>query len=184
MIPTNPSEEKLVKWIVERYRQDVLQDKNVKILWGSRSIYKKDWILLKRFIKEYNIKTVLEYGSGLSTELMLLEGLEVICLEQNPFWGGHCQKVLKNKIIIYKDELPKIDRHFDLALVDGPQSGGRKPESLHAIEHADYIWFHDMDTIRRPVVEEVTKDLELLEDWGKQKQLYRNKKLDRTLRPC
>lgn len=159
-------EERNIQWVLERYKKDLLAGKNVKILWGSRSIFKRDWIILKRFINEEKIKTVIEYGCGLSTELMILENCEVLCLESLEWWGDLCRNAFGNEIITYKDKLPKIDKHFDLALVDGPQQGGRELESQHAIEHANYIWFHDLDRVRLPVVKEVTKNLINLSQYG------------------
>ena len=37
-------------WIFEEFKKSLITGYNSKILWGSRSIYRKDWIFIKKFI--------------------------------------------------------------------------------------------------------------------------------------
>ena len=155
-----------IQWILQRFAQALKVKVNAKILWGNRSINKNDWIVLKRFLREQNIKTVIEYGYGLSTELMVLEGLEVISLETLKWWAEINRSVAGNEIIEYKEGgLPKIDRVFDMAFVDGPQSGQRMPEIIHAKEHSNLIFFHDLDSNRSQSVAELMKDWKVIEGY-------------------
>jgi len=158
-----------IQWILERYAGFLKNKENSKILWGNRSIWKKDWIVLKRFLKEQNIKSVLEYGCGLSTELIELEGIKVVSLETSDWWAEINRKVIKNEIIEYEEgNLPKIDGIFDLAFVDGPQTGQRIPEIIHAKAHSNIIFFHDLDTNRIKVVEDLMKDWKIIEGYTNQ----------------
>ncbi len=158
-----------LKWILEKYSLALRNKKNSKILWGNRSIWKKDWIILKRFLKEQNIKTVLEYGCGLSTELMTLEGIEVVSLETLDWWAEINKEVIENEIILYqKGNLPEINRKFDLAFVDGPMSGERIPEILHAKRHSDKIFFHDLDSNRKQAIKELAKDWKIIKGYTNQ----------------
>lgn len=159
--------EEVYNWMVDRYRKSLKLGSNLKILWGNRSIWKEDWIVLKKFLKEFKIKKVLEYGCGLSTELMLLEGIEVNSLESEKWWAELCRHALESRVIYYaQGQLPIIEEKFDLAFVDGPQTGPRKDEILHAKEHVDLIYFHDLDSIRRPTVYSSMKGWEIIKDYG------------------
>lgn len=133
-----------INWMLDQYRKALEQDYSAKILWGNRSIYKKDWIILKRFLREMNIQTVLEYGVGLSTELMTLEGIKVVSLETLGWWADICRKVIGNDVITYQEGHPPDlgDRHFDLAFVDGPQT--KRFETIeHAKQHSNLVYLHD-----------------------------------------
>ena len=148
-------EDTQVDWAVNQYRQSLKDKFNAKILWGSRSIYRKDWLQLREFLKEYEIKNVIEYGVGLSTELIVMEGIRVLSLETLDWWAEICRKAIGNEIITYVENvLPVIDEKFDLAFVDGPQT--KRTETIkHAKDHSDIIYLHDL----RP------EEVKLLDDW-------------------
>ncbi len=153
-----------LNWMIEHYKNGLLAKNKAKILWGARSIHKKDWLLLKEFFKEYNIKSVLEYGVGLSTELMDLEGIEVVSLETIDWWADICRGAIGNDVIHYKPgELPKIKRKFDMCFVDGPQTK-RSFEIMHARKHSDIIFLHDL----RPEEVALLNDWQIISKYGKQ----------------
>ncbi len=134
---------KYFNWMVDWYRGTLYSGKNFKICWGGRSIERKDWIEIKQLLKDFNVKTVLEYGSGLSTELMGLEGIEVLALEAEQVWYDKQKNYFKEGIQFYtKGNLPVINKKFDFVLVDGPHGGGREAETLHAKDHADLLYTH------------------------------------------
>jgi hypothetical protein len=152
-----------LNWTVEHYRQALKDRSNAKILWSNRSIYKPDWLQLKKFLAEYKIKNVIEYGVGLSTELMMMEGIEVLSLETLDWWADICRKAIGNEIITYQEgNIPEIDRKFDFAFVDGPQTK-RTNEILHAKQHSDIIYLHDL----RPEEVKLLDDWEVIENYGK-----------------
>ena len=158
-----------IRWILEHVVNSLRSGYNAKIHWGARSIYRHDWLKIKPFLKEHNIKTVLEYGVGLSTELMLLEGIKVTSLETLDWWTVLCRKAFSKhvphtpEIIHYKEGNPPsiLDqanpaelKRFDLCFVDAPQTK-RRETIIHAKEYSDLIFIHDM----RP------EEVELLSDW-------------------
>jgi hypothetical protein len=135
-------------WIIDQFKRSLETGYNSKILWGSRSIYRKDWIFLKRFINENRIVKVIEYGVGLSTELMYLEGCRIFCLEDLKWWADHNRKVFKGikeiNIIDYDiGSIPHFkELRFDLAFVDGPKDD-RTETVEHAKKYSDIIYCHD-----------------------------------------
>lgn len=69
----------------------------------SRGEYSSHLPTLRRVLRDFPIKRVLETGSGLySTAFFLARGVELVSIENNPDWGQ-----------------PKRPRH-DFRLVDGP----------------------------------------------------------------
>lgn len=155
-----------IAWMLGHVVKSLRAGYNAKIHWGARSIYRHDWLKIKPFLKEHNIKTVLEYGVGLSTELMLLEGMKVTSLETLDWWTVLCRKAFSKhvphtpEIIHYKEGFPpQVERptpsgRFDLCFVDAPQTK-RRETILHAKEYSDMIFIHD----KRP------EEVELLQDW-------------------
>jgi hypothetical protein len=101
--------------------------------WGNGKITRGRWMLIKKVLKDYNIKSVIEFGSGLSSELFSLEqDLEVWSLD---ILKQHIENMKlrfpKIKFIHYeKENLPEIDRVFDMAFVDGPAGYRHKELSL------------------------------------------------------
>ena len=155
-----------IRWQVQRYMRALKEGSLGKILWGQRSIRKNDWLQIKKFIRERNVKTVLEYGCGLSTELMELEGLQITCLETLDYWADLFKKLTSANIIVYKPgHIPELGKKFDLAFIDGPQSGNRCTQIKHAKRHSDFLYFHDLEQTdaqsRGPIAEK------LMEGWGK-----------------
>lgn len=145
-----------IKWMVDKYINGLNNGKYAKILWGNRSINKIDWVHIKKFIQEYNIKTVLEYGVGLSTELMVLEGVKVVSLETLEWWTNICRKIINKEVIHYdSNKIPVFAKKFDMAFIDGPK-GGRVKEILHAKTISDIIYLHDPSR---------KNELELMNDW-------------------
>lgn len=98
-----------------------------KIKWDHGSISRGDWINLKRIMREHGVETVLEFGSGLSTELFSLEDLDefvscdpmaaiVECLESST--AGVLNPI---SIVHYPvGSPPDPGKEFDLVFVDGP----------------------------------------------------------------
>ena len=154
--------ESYIRWAVDYYEKALRAKTSAKILWDSRSIHRKDWLVLKKFFKEYPIKTVLEYGCGLSTELMVLEGLKVTSLETIKYWADTCRRVIGNEIILYEEgNLPYIEGMFDIAFVDGPKTK-RTKSILHAIEHSNIIYLHDL----RPTEVALLDNWKIIEKYG------------------
>ena len=134
---------------IKQFCKQVIEGKRDRILWGMWALDKSVWIVLKKFLKEHKIKTVLEYGIGLSTELMVLDGYQVTCLEPTKWFGERARKCVHSNVIIYdrgKDlkgiHTIEFKKKFDLGLVDSPGSK-RKEEMIHATRNASRFIFMD-----------------------------------------
>jgi len=118
--------------------------------WGTGGFSVDDWIFLRNLIRDRNIKSVLEYGCGVSTELLYMFGIDLVTLETRPEYvpniSGLCYWLYQYP------EFPKLDRRFDLAFIDGPgayefERLGKIPERkfspLHASQYTNLILLHD-----------------------------------------
>jgi ADP-heptose:LPS heptosyltransferase len=115
--------------------------------WGGTNITHLDWAFMKEVIAEHNIKSVLEFGTGLSTILFSNQGLNVVSYDNHRGWLDKMEKMvprgvdlrLWNGTTIFE----KLDK-FDLAFVDGPSGGPTREFSTKiAAEHADIVIIHD-----------------------------------------
>lgn len=68
-------------WCANRIREFIHGNTNQSvsnILWGFGRLGWSDWFAIREFIRKYSITEVLEFGTGLSTELFVNEGLKVV----------------------------------------------------------------------------------------------------------
>jgi len=132
-------------WLMERTVGTMIKSRNMKILWGNRSIEKKDWVELKKFLKANNIQSILEYGVGLSTELLLLEGYRVVSFECLDFYARMFSRKVGQNVIHYEAQQgpPDLPEKFAFSLIDSPKSG-RAKEAEHAVRHTTrFIYMHN-----------------------------------------
>lgn len=110
---------------------------------------RSDWSLLYKFIRDYEIESVLEYGCGLSTELMLAVGLRVTTIETRSEYADIPEASI---IVAPYPHYPELHCDYDMAFVDGPgayefEAAGKKPERTQSVKHAalyaNYIYMHD-----------------------------------------
>ena len=122
---------------------------NKYITWGEGGFSRDNWRVVYEFIKEFNVKSVLEYGCGVSTELLMAIGMDVLSLETQEEWAIASEAKI---ILVDYYNLPKLDRVFDFAFVDGPGAKEfemkhikpeRKNSILHAMKYVKYIYMHD-----------------------------------------
>ena len=126
---------------------EVLIDNKYGIPWGGGSITYKDWPYMKKIIEDYKVKTVLEFGVGLSSLLMSDEVEKIVSYETNEKWIKEINSIAPDNLEIkhwdgfeIKEELGQ----FDLAFVDGPAGGENREFSTKiASEHANLIIIHD-----------------------------------------
>jgi len=114
--------------------------------FGGGCITDRDWEFMKGVIEENNIKTVLEFGCGLSTLLMLDMGLEVVSFETHQGWVDKINGLNPKCDIRLWDG---VNWDFepgkcDFAFVDGPPGGVNREHSTRvASEYADVVIVHD-----------------------------------------
>ena len=119
-------------------------------LWGMEfgggSLTGPDWDFMKAIIEENDVKTVLEFGAGLSTLLMNDMGLDIITFETNQGWIDKIHALNPDCEIRQWDgfnweyELVKCD----LVFVDGPSGGiNREFSTKTASQISDIVIVHD-----------------------------------------
>ena len=133
------------------------EDGRNAILWGEGRLTRGNWLAIKKVLFDYDIKTLLEFGSGLSTELFSLEP----CIERLVSCDAlkwHHDRMANQKLhssvpgfktpdveLIHYEvgNLPTFDEKFDMVFVDGP-GGNRTRELVLAKELAiKVIYCHD-----------------------------------------
>lgn len=125
------------------------------IPWGVNAISQSDWYFIQRILEKKKIKTVLEFGAGLST-LLMSEMAEVLSFETDVEYGKNIIKLSNNghkdrRLAVAEWDGKKIDTElskYDLAFIDGPPGKdiggvGREASFRIAVKHADKIIVHD-----------------------------------------
>ena len=114
-----------------------------KIAWGEMAILQKDWRFIKDIMDKSAVRSVLEFGSGLSS-LLMSETADVVSYETDYEWAKTIaeRKTEKNRLAIAMwdgRESPLLSQRgpFDMAFVDGPRGGdpGREA-SIRAVAEA------------------------------------------------
>lgn len=126
------------------------------IPWGEWAISQKDWEFLRNIIQRNSLRTVLEFGTGLSS-LMLSETVEVVSYETDPEWAKLIEEKKiagLNKLIIKiwngKDIPAELlnGKRYDVVFVDGPPGlvtggVGRSVSIPLATKLSDKVIIHD-----------------------------------------
>lgn len=125
------------------------------IPWGTWAIAEKDWNFIRDTIRGQGIKTVLEFGTGLST-LLISELAEVDTFETDIAYSKMIEAKVpqsrKVKFYIWNGKSPPGTewkrKKYDLAFVDGPTGRGnggvgREMSMKIAAKVADRIIVHD-----------------------------------------
>jgi len=79
------------------------------------------WRYLRNFIQKNNIKSVIEFGSGVSTLLFDNLNLDILSLETNEFYMSRVQSLCSSEVRfkLWDNKTLDIQESFDLSLVDG-----------------------------------------------------------------
>lgn len=111
-----------------------------------------DWLV--SWCKDQNVRRVMEFGPGDSTQAFLDAGCSVLSAESDPEWHRTMLERFSNddpvSLTFYLDEagcaLPEPMETFDLVFVDGPPAwneGSRRHTLAWAMAHADNVVLHD-----------------------------------------
>lgn len=116
--------------------------------WGGMSISRPDWAFLDRVIQRYEVRSVLEFGSGLSTLLFAMRGLEVVSFEADASWAEHVRRVVLphgGHVIDWDGRsTSSLPARADLAFVDGPKHGeNREGATRIAAQLCSLVVVHD-----------------------------------------
>jgi len=108
-----------------------------------------DWRFVREVALGLSVQTVIEYGCGLSTELMDVLGLDVVSLEtQQQFADIYLAAGYNVMQCDYDEGYPHLIGPYDLAFVDGPGEQERHDRSksvAHAMDRSRLIYLHDYD---------------------------------------
>ena len=117
--------------------------------WGYYSILQKDWKFIKEILTEEKIKTVLEFGSGLSS-LLMSELCKVMAYETDEKHMVEVSNRANDNLTLkhWDGHGCNITKRFDLCFVDGPSGedkggAGREGSIRIASEVTDRIIIHD-----------------------------------------
>lgn len=121
-----------------------LWDTQFKGTRGERACIRKNkWDILYKTISNYNVQTVLEFGSGLSTVLMNKLHLDIDSYEDKLDYMYQV-KILCNDGVnfhLWDNKVLNINKHYDFALVDGEVP--RKLQGELAFANADIVAIDD-----------------------------------------
>jgi hypothetical protein len=91
-----------------------------------------DWNVLETAIDEHNIKNVVEFGSGISTRLFCMKGLNVTSYEQfDRFIKRLKDEGVSADIRKWFDPDPRKYYPTDMVFIDGPWCDGSDPKYLN-----------------------------------------------------
>ncbi len=113
--------------------------------FGGGCLTQEDWDFIKNTIKENNVKTVLEFGAGLSTLLLNELPIKTVTYETYDGWIDKIKKLNPNCDVRLWDgkAIDNVEK-ADLVFVDGPASGANREFSTKiASEVSDLIIVHD-----------------------------------------
>lgn len=119
--------------------------------WGKGAIDPKDWPFIEEVIKKNQVKTVLEFGAGLSTSLFVTSGIaKLTSFETEQEWVEKVNKACGVDVKKWNGrDFPEFigpDGYgeYDLAFVDGPANGQNREEAVRqAANRAKIVILHD-----------------------------------------
>jgi len=137
----------------------------MNIEWGAGKITWKDAGILMSLIKDYDIKEVLEFGTGLSTEIFSLTGAKIISCDVHKQHSEQFSKLEPLSGWSYKSkffnlDFPKVQfihyeygnlpdfeklypgKRWGLVFVDGPHERDKETEAAMSLT-TRFIYLHD-----------------------------------------
>ncbi len=103
------------------------------IVWGAMSIMPPDWTVLERVVKERKVKKVVEFGSGVSTQLFDKLGIQVESYETNIKWVEHARMIAPHADVRIWDGELLPDIEGDMVLIDAPHGGINREVSYKSV---------------------------------------------------
>lgn len=113
--------------------------------FGGGSLTDRDWNFIHETIKKYNVKSVLEFGAGLSTLLLNDELKDVVTYEDKQGWIDKVRSLNpKCDVRLWDRATITLEKRFDLAFVDGPSGGASRQNSTSIARLlSDIVIIHD-----------------------------------------
>lgn len=130
--------------------EQLVLDSDIYTLWTSKTddhrfLHRNKWTELKDTIINYKVKSVLEFGSGVSTLLFENLKLSVTSVETSPDFITFVKSLCKTSVDFrrWDNKTVNLSKHYDLSLVDGILP--RAPQLFYAIKHSSIIAVDDFD---------------------------------------
>lgn len=128
----------------------------INVSWGCGKIGHGEWCTIRGILRKYKIKEVLEFGTGLSTELFVNEGIKVVSFDVLKKHSELFAKLIPMREMAefhwypdYPDteHLPDFDklypgRKWDFVFVDGPHERSREVKMAMKLSNK-FIYLHD-----------------------------------------
>lgn len=116
--------------------------------WGGSHLTDRDWLFMKKVITDNNVRTVLEFGPGLSTLLLSDHVEKIVAYENEQRFIDKIKHMIADNVEIRVfdgvDCSSIGDEKFDLVFVDGPSGGKTREFTIKAAsEHSDIVIVHD-----------------------------------------
>ena len=116
--------------------------------WSGWSLDPTDWIALRDFLIQKQIKNVVEIGAGVSTELLDRLGINVLSLETDPIHMEKIKRRVSNSVTFQQWNglyPPNLSPKRQLALIDGPTGGENREPSYKAVAESkiQFVACHD-----------------------------------------
>lgn len=112
--------------------------------WGGGSIREPDWDVIKEAIIKYKVKSVVEFGPGLSTVLMTPLVNTIVGFETNQDYIDRLLAELPDANVRLWDGKDAEVPEADMVFVDGPAGGQNREHSFRlAAASADLVIVHD-----------------------------------------
>ena len=123
------------------------------------------WKLIKKYLIEKEITSVIEFGSGISTILFNSFGIDLVSYETDPIYLREIKSYnLANvEFRLWDNSITNVGKTFGLSLVDGAMP--RTNQLKYAIAHSRYIAIDDFnDENSSELLYPMVKDLKRLDD--------------------
>ena len=127
-----------------------MTDEEIYSLWFSKTddlryLRPRRWKEIKEIIVKRKVKSVLEFGSGVSTLLFSNMGLKVLSLETKPRYMKFVKSMCSPKVAlrVWNNKNANIKDHYDLSLVDGVLP--RNDQLRLAVKHSNIIVVDDFN---------------------------------------
>ena len=114
--------------------------------WNAMSITQDDWEFIREVVEKYNVKSVVEFGAGISTQLFDSIGIKVESFETMPKILDQTRKITPNAILNLWDGQTIPEIKADMAFIDGPWYGKNREPSYKAVSESSIplALCHDM----------------------------------------
>jgi len=148
--------------------------------WDAMSITSEDWKIIKEFIGANNIKTIIEFGAGVSTQLFDSIGMKVTSFETMSRTINSTQRKAPRAIFKLWNGKSILKISGDMAFIDGPHGGKNRESSYRSVAESNIpiVICHDSQRPEdRQWIDKYFKDWDVLKEGDHLTVLRRRKSI-------